>query len=114
MRLDLDGEAVIGAACPGELAAGAPAVREADPGGGNGERAVRARHRAGIRIGGRRQVHAAARIAEIGRAGGAVEAALLLVEAMREAAQFGDEMPVGAADLAEGADIEEQTLGGVL
>ena len=92
----------IGAARPDELAAREPAV-------GKAPRAAAARpsapsvrdDRAGRAEGGVVEVDAAARVAEIGVAGRAVEPAALLVEAVHDAAQLGGEGAVGAADLAD-------------
>jgi hypothetical protein len=53
---------------------------------------------------------AAARVAEIGRAGRAEHAPALLVEAMHEAADLGDERAVLAANLADRSGIEKNPL----
>ena len=112
--LHLLGAAGVGARGEGDEAAREPVGGEGvEAGGGEEPEARRGEDGAGAAEGGIVEIDAAAGIAEVGIAAGLVEAALGLLQVMREAAHLGGEGGAGAADLAEGAGAHQHALGGV-
>src|SRR5689334_18073813 len=99
MRLDLDREAGVGAAGPGQLAPTEPPVGvSAERDSGQAERAVGRGDHAVAAKSWRGQVDAALVIAEIGGARGIIETAALLVETMHRSSDLGHEGSVLAPD----------------